>query len=260
MNEYTNELKFFETYETASGLEAAASNPDSFIEIPWENKDVKKTLGNYSKVTILHYYIYSLLAVEKRREYSKNIYDRMPDEIKDFKKVFSEYQIALRDEKNFQVYGDDYDEYWHFYMWFQYHEDSFELLWKKITEEVFHLLFSNRSFLLTFNNSLASYLEQNCELILKKYRDCKGKISRVNYVPVWVKKAVYLRDQGKCTLCLKDLTGLLSTDHIVHYDHIVPLNCWGVNDPSNLQLLCDVCNLKKSGNKASTGIRYGTWW
>lgn len=230
------------------------------MEIPWEDRNVAKALGSFSKVSILHHYIYHLLSVEKRREYRENTYDRSPDEIDDFRKVFKDYQIDLRDEKSFQPYGDDYDEYEHFYLWFLYHEDSFTLLWENITDEVFHLLFANRGFLLIFNKSLAFYLEGHPEIIPREYRDDNCKIKRANNIPIWTKKAVYFRDQGKCVLCFKDLTGLLSTDQVVHYDHIVPLNCWGINDPCNLQLLCEECNLKKGGFAGSTGIRYREWW
>jgi hypothetical protein len=260
MDQVSKEFRFFETYETASWLEAASCVPNSFLEIPWEDEGIKKSLCKYSKVSILHYYIYHLLATEKCREYRKNLYGRLPDEIDDFKKVFLEYQIELRDEEDFNPYGDEYEESEHFFLWFQYQEESFTLLWERITNEVFHLLFANRRFLLNFNSSLASYLKENLNYIPQLYRDSSGKISRASYMPTWVKKAVYLRDQGRCVLCLKDLTGLLSTDRVVHYDHIVPLNCWGVNDPCNLQLLCEECNLKKGGSQASTGIKYRVWW
>jgi hypothetical protein len=264
MKQTLKEFKFFEIYETASWLEAAAMVPESFIEVPWEDESVARALGHYSKVSLLHYYIYHLLASEKRREYRKNLYDRMPDEIDDFRGIFKDYQIDLRDEKDFQPYYgddyDDYDEYEHFYLWFQFHEESFTLLWKKITDEVFHLLFANRGFLLIFNKSLSSFLEYDPNLIPLEHRDNKGKIKRASNIPVWAKKAVYFRDQGRCVLCFKDLTGLLSTDQVIHYDHIVPLNCWGVNDPCNLQLLCKECNLKKGGIHASTSSRYREWW
>ena len=259
-NRKPKEFRFYDTYETASWLEAAASDPDSFIEMPWEDKNVCKALGQFSKVSILHHYIYNQLAVEKRREYRKNIYDRLPDEIEDYKQVFKDYKIKLRNEKAFQPYGDNYDEYEHFYLWFLYHENSFALLWEKITDEVFHLLFANRGFLLVFNNSLATYLKNKKELIPREFRNHKDKIRRAHSVPAWVKKAVYFRDQGKCAICLKDLTCLLSTDQVLHFDHIVPLNRWGINDPCNLQLLCDKCNQTKGGSAASTGIRYMEWW
>lgn len=254
------EFKFFETYETASWLEVAVLDPESFIEVPWDFEGVKESLGKFSKISILHYYIFILLSVEKRREYRKNFYDRGPEAIPEFKKVFEEYGICLRDETDFSPYGDDYDEYEHFCLWFEYHEDNFELLWEKITEEVFHLLFSNREFLLDFNKSLAQYLNLNPELVPCEFRSSLGKIKRSNYIPTWAKKAIYFRDQGRCVKCQSDLSGLLSTDRKIHYDHIVPLNLWGVNDPCNLQLLCEDCNLKKSGSEASTWTRYRDWW
>jgi hypothetical protein len=260
MNQTSKEFKFFETYETASWLEAAAAAPESFLEVPWEDENVARALCHFSKVSLLHHYIYHLLAVEKRRGYRKNFYDLLPDDIDGFKRIFKDYQITLRDENGFQPYGDDYDEYEHFYLWFLYHEESFTLLWEKITDEVFHLLFANRGFLLIFNKSLSCYLEDHQNIIPLECRDKNGKIKRDSNTPIWSKKAIYFRDQGRCVLCFKDLTGLLSTDRIIHYDHIVPLSCWGVNDPCNLQLLCEECNLKKGGIQASTSTRYREWW
>jgi len=55
----------------------------------------------------------------------------------------------------------------------------------------------------------------------------------------------------------KDLSGLLDVaeDKEVQYDHIVPLENGGLNDISNLQLLCADCNLRK-GTTAMTGTNY----
>lgn len=260
MKTFGRNFNFYETYETASWIESAASDISSFIEVPWEDEQVIKALVKYSKISILHFYIYYLLAVIKREAYQDNSYEIFPEDINEFREVFTTYEIELQDENNFDPYDDEYDENEHFFKWFIYHKDSFEILWEKITDEVFHLLYANRSFLLIFNQSLSLYLRDNPEIIPSKHRNTHGKILRAKYIPAWAKKAVYFRDQGRCVLCLKDLSGLLSTDRVVHYDHIVPLNSWGVNDPCNLQLLCEKCNLKKSSNKATTGIRYRDWW
>ncbi|MBC2705663.1 HNH endonuclease signature motif containing protein [Desulfobacula sp.] len=260
MKNNLKEFRFFETYETASWLEHAVTSPDTFIELPWEDDDVRKSLCKYSKVSVLEQYIFSMLAVEKRISYRKNIYDLMPDDIAEFKSIFSEYGIELRNENSFNPFGDEYDEYDHFYLWFEYQEDSFVHLWEQITEEVFHLLFSNRGFLLDFNKSLSTYIENNSDIVPANYRNDNGKIKRASNLPAWVKKAVFFRDQGRCVFCHKDLSGLLSTDRVIHYDHMVPLNRWGVNDPSNIQLLCEECNLKKGGNHLSTSTRYKEWW
>ena len=40
------------------------------------------------------------------------------------------------------------------------------------------------------------------------------------------------------------------------YDHIVPLASHGANDVTNLQLLCEECNLKKSARSEPVSSLY----
>ncbi|WP_371824720.1 HNH endonuclease [Paracoccus sp. MA] len=40
------------------------------------------------------------------------------------------------------------------------------------------------------------------------------------------------------------------------YDHIVPLARFGANDITNIQLLCEPCNLKKSAKDVSVSPLY----
>ncbi len=260
MRQVPENFLFFETYQTASLIEAAATSPSSFVELNWDDESVSIALARFSKLSLLHHFIYNLLAIEKRKEYRDNDYERSLEDIDYFKHIFKEYEIKLRDEKDFSLHRDIHDEFDHFYLWFLYQEDSFYRLWNKITYEVFHLLFANRGFLLDFNKSLSTYLRDKPNLIPHKYRTNSGKVKRDKYFPVWVKKAIFYRDKAKCVFCFKDLSGLLCTDSIIHFDHIVPLNSWGVNDPCNLQLLCEECNLKKGGDKALTSSRYIEWW
>ncbi len=79
-------------------------------------------------------------------------------------------------------------------------------------------------------------------------------------LPQWAQDAVFFRDQGRCVLCQVDLSGRLSTDRVDHFEHMVPLAEWGTNDPYNLQLLCEACNVRKAAGKAVTGHRYAGWW
>lgn len=51
---------------------------------------------------------------------------------------------------------------------------------------------------------------------------------------------LYKLQRGKCAFCLKKL------GEDVHLDHYVPLAGDGSNDPSNLRLLHEKCNLKKA--------------
>jgi hypothetical protein len=146
-----------------------------------------------------------------------------------------------------------------FYQWFLSQEASFEHLWEKLTDESFHILFANRSFLLKFNRAVSERLRGDPSLVPPEERGVAGRIRRRS-PPAWARSAVFFRDQGRCVLCHVDLSGLLSTDRVDHFDHMVPLAEWGINDACNLQLLCEACNLKKSAGEAVTGNRYSAWW
>jgi 5-methylcytosine-specific restriction endonuclease McrA len=86
-----------------------------------------------------------------------------------------------------------------------------------------------------------------------------GALRRVG-VPRWAKEAVYFRDRGRCVLCRCDLSGLLSVGSDKNFDHMVPLALGGLNDITNLQLLCDKCNLRKSKGEAVTSDFYQAWY
>jgi hypothetical protein len=233
------------------------------MEIGWKNPDVLKCISEFSKTSLLHYYIYAMISVEERYDLRKNddMYEDSEEMRESVETAFRAYSV---DHLPYSEYlttnvSDSADDF-PFRQWFHSQEENFELLWEKMTDEVFHLLFANRAFLLQFNQSLADYLKSGEINIPTEYLDEKGVIKRQPYIPTWVKKAIYYRDQGRCVLCQSDLTGLLSTDQHIHFDHIVPLNLWGTNDPCNLQLLCEGCNLKKSGTSAKTATRYHPWW
>jgi hypothetical protein len=136
------------------------------------------------------------------------------------------------------------------FLWVSEHEDeTFSRLWEKMADEVFHLLFCNRSILLTFNAVLAEFRRERGD----------GPSPRCR-IPQWVKRAVYFRENGKCALCRRDLSGLVTIDPRQHYDHIVPLKRLGANDPCNIQLLCQGCNLVKGAYQARTSSVYEAWW
>lgn len=57
-------------------------------------------------------------------------------------------------------------------------------------------------------------------------------------IPETVKLLVYARDEGKCIRC--------GSAEKLHFDHIIPVSKGGGNSESNIQLLCEFCNLQKS--------------
>src|SRR6185437_1326315 len=125
---------------------------------------------------------------------------------------------------------------------------------------VFHVLFSDRDFVTIFQSRIA---ELACELKHADFPELllsDGIFKRPNYIPTWLKAAIFHRDHGRCQHCWKDLTGLGSPVTDLHLDHIVPLAQSGSNDPTNFQLSCRACNLKKGKKNRNTPGRYTPYW
>ncbi|WP_165546359.1 HNH endonuclease [Kribbella soli] len=150
-------------------------------------------------------------------------------------------------------------------MWEEWVEDrQYWLFVEQIAEELFYLLFGNRSFLAKFHDRLADWMRLNNahlasgELFRK---DAGGQyvLRRVG-PPEWVKRAVFFRDRGYCCSCNRDLNGDQSPLNRSQFDHIVPLALGGLNDVSNLQLLCKDCNNQKGGRTVPVGDVYERWY
>lgn len=142
-------------------------------------------------------------------------------------------------------------------------EGPMETLTLRAVHEVFFVLFANRRVLLWFNSMMASqFRDTDLDEVPQEYA-CNfarsGALRRVR-IPSWVKRAVYFRDRGCCVACHRDLSGMLNISANEHYDHIVPLAGGGLNDVTNIQLLCDDCNRKKSGGQPLTSDLYEAWY
>lgn len=59
-------------------------------------------------------------------------------------------------------------------------------------------------------------------------------------IPDDVKIFVWRRDEGKCVSC--------GSQENIEFDHIIPFSKGGSSTERNLQLLCEICNKKKSNN------------
>jgi len=129
---------------------------------------------------------------------------------------------------------------------------------KRIANDTFQVLFGDREFLLGFNNTVAGFVKQ-----FKKrdfpYLMKKDGVLRRAQLPSWAKRGIFHRDRGRCINCGRDLTGALIAGEQLHYDHIVSLAEGGTNDPTNFQLLCEICNLKKSWH-IKTSDQYPVYW
>jgi 5-methylcytosine-specific restriction endonuclease McrA len=143
--------------------------------------------------------------------------------------------------------------------------EDYDRLLVQIGEEVFHTIFPNRRLLARLNEVLAVYASEHGPDSLADLPEVarlfsgKGRLKRVTPRP-WVRRAVFFRDRGYCALCGADLSGLLDSLPARHFDHIVPLALGGLNDISNLQLLCQPCNSWKSGDLVQAGTKYRRYY
>lgn len=215
-------------------------NKDYFIE----------SVISFEKDSLLHLYIVTTAINYYRHDLRKNPenFDFFIEQIQPLCKYYS---------INIQVGNITTDEA--ILKWYDKNIKKIEELFDKMADEVFYILFANRSFLLEFNKLVSETLEEIIPLIPKKYLTQKGTLKR-KHIPQWVKNAVFHRDKGRCVFCNTDLTGLINNLNKSNYDHIIPLDKFGVNDPCNIQLTCQSCNLKKTNNDGVTTNYYIPWW
>jgi len=171
-----------------------------------------------------------------------------------FKSWLQEQSIALEDltEDNLADYHN------HLYL-----TGPLDNLIDLLSIETFHILFANRKLLATFNELLARtfsmYFQHEILAGAEDYFDRPGKLKRVS-IPEWVKRAIFHRDRGMCALCSKDISGLITAQTDKHFDHIIPLSLGGLNDVTNIQLLCEKCNLEKASKPYKVSSVYESWY
>lgn len=144
-----------------------------------------------------------------------------------------------------------------------------EELCDRLAEEVFYVLFANRSFLYDFNQMLAGYVlnhnsfsgleEVDPESIFTCRRDGNSCLKRAD-IPEWVERTVEFRERGRCANCQVELGTLRTPIRRAEYDHMVPLADGGLNDVTNIQLLCHVCNNEKSSHALAPRLLYERWY
>lgn len=144
-------------------------------------------------------------------------------------------------------------------------EEGHERLLAQIAEEMFFVLFANRNFLRRFNMHMAvriQSLDESAEEhshLLRVNREGHTRLVRAR-PPEWTKRAVFFRDRGYCCACGRNLENSHSPINNAHFDHIIPLAAGGMNDVTNLQLLCKSCNTNKRTKSADTSSLYERWY
>ena len=210
----------------------------------------------FNRKSLLHIYVASSLYCYYWDEFCDMTDD---DEVGLWIDLMKVYRIKLSDVNY------DEDDNPLIEKWFEKNEEKFIEFFEMISDEVVHILFNDKHFLVLFNRLIRNVLidEDGTYADYVKWpensRNENGTIRRC-HIPQWVKNAVFHRDKGRCVFCNKDLTGLVTTLNSKNYDHIVPLKDYGTNDPCNLQLTCEHCNKSKGAKDRVPKYKYQRWW
>lgn len=93
---------------------------------------------------------------------------------------------------------------------------------------------------LTQSNQLTKSVIEECLGITEHNTDKQTEVNqaRDRYISDEVRRKVWRRDDGKCAKC--------GNRENLEFDHIIPLSKGGSSTVRNVELLCEVCNRKKS--------------
>lgn len=251
------EYNFQQVYKFVSIINDAVE--DGFDFWNFNADDFVRSALKFNKTSLLHIYVSSALYCYYLREFRKNGGLIELEDIDDWIEQMKRYDIELTDE-GFDDKSDD--AAWN---WFQKNEESFILFFDFVSDEVVHILFNDKPFLVKFNRLIREVLRDSdgtySEFVKwpDDSRNNDGTIKRCA-IPKWVKNAVYHRDKGRCVFCNKDLTGLVNILGQKNFDHIIPLKDYGTNDPCNIQLTCEECNKSKGAKDRAPKYKYQSWW
>ncbi|MCN0153394.1 HNH endonuclease [Salinispora arenicola] len=281
---------FFRTYQIASRISAIAADPIAYLreleEITVDNA-VLDFLPKWQKETVLHkfarwisdeifiedtsgpYVIEDVLLDDgklERRRYlpvdlalrAYGISNDRPFEIP----PYSGEMVKVGDNIRKWVESDDVENacYDYFINEVRLSQD-YDDLQAQIADEVFHTMFFNRVALAGINECIAMYVRDMDRDQLDDFPEIAalfegaGRLKR-EPPPKWARRAVFFRDRGRCAHCGTDLSGLLDALPKEQFDHVVPLARGGLNDITNLQLLCEMCNLRKSDKPQLPSSQY----
>lgn len=284
----TIEIEYNSTYFFCNMIKNILNDTFSYarkLDGFWGNGSHQYYIKNFPEVSIFHQFISFVIDVylaEEVQEFDVDkqlkLFERLGDYddsvARDYKKTSIEFRLleyGLKHQSFDEWLKEKGTEFTHLNDEdiTDYYASLYEVgvVWdliENITDEVFFLLFTNRKLMMELNKIFADFItEMKVDEIydrgIKMLFEKDGMLKRKT-PPVWAKNAVFFRDRGHCTICNKDLTRLLSLQNDSNYDHIVPLALGGLNDVTNLQLLCKECNDEKGHNKIVTTNRYEKWY
>ncbi|WP_054112979.1 HNH endonuclease [Marinagarivorans algicola] len=253
-----HDFNFSESYAFADKVRKAIFENDYFIEPVGVASDIENQIKKPQKQTILHDYIGCIVESELTFHFRGPAwgYDCV-EPIFEYLKTHKIKYLTLSEYIEEQYRDDDTGEtvlvtedlmekhkVEHALDYLEEH--AVTELGKILVKEVFTLLFSDREAMKAFNIKIAEYLGERTE--------------RCRYWPKWLERALFCREKGLCAICKADLSSMFHVHGKLAIDHIVPIAMFGVNDPTNLQILCEECNSRKSGNKITTSNAIPVYW
>jgi hypothetical protein len=240
--EHYYEARGFSVYYLANAVFNIVSTPGAYI------RGIEEILGDmralslmrpFHRYTNLHGFIREISADIVTEEVEQE--DGKYRFLREFFKVYGVHCPAgsLESEDAFWTFASESD---------RFHDALDEL-----TDEVFHVLFNDVAFLQKFNLLCAGYIDLSG--FGEEHKTRNGTLKRMP-IPVWTRRAIFYRDKGECRSCKRSLAALINQLDTERYDHIVPLARFGANDVTNLQLLCERCNLEKSATSLPVSNLY----
>lgn len=198
-----------------------------------------------NKKTLLHNFIKKYFWEEFNYLRRKTDYD------------FPQYIFPLLDELQikYNKTSDDSYEIYNMYL--------FNLLINncdKYIHEAFNILFEDRNLMKNFSILVSKLIPELKYKNYPQYLKADGIIKRYSHWNKWLKDGLFYREKGCCANCACDLSGIIAISNKIHIDHIVPLTKGGTNDPTNLQILCSKCNLKKYNSNSDAGNNRHIFW
>lgn len=251
-------VKFSDAYAVAEDIRlAVVENPEGEPLEKYFSINDENTLHRFAtpqRWTLLHEFIRSRFEEFRLEGFEHFRNDMLDLVVGEYEAILEGYEVPYDDFEITDEMTDDYEEK-------TYHRIVYLrslLPIERIVDDTFQLLFGDREFLLNFQKIVASIVSQLHKNEHPPLLAKDGMIRRVR-LPTWIKRGVFYRDRGRCINCGTDLTGAVVTGEEVHHDHLIPPAEGGTNDPTNFQLLCRGCNLRKA-RSVKTSDKYPVYW
>lgn len=268
-----SEIKYFETYYFANIINNILREPFGYIRSLndfFGEENYRNFLNPFPKTSALHDFIIFIIDsinYDDLEESENNLFKSGKRKLwveiamQNYGFEFESFEewLTERDKSLEEIIDDDIADYFRDLRFYGPYEELLE----RMADEIFFVLFLNRETLQKFNLLISHQIEdKDLDELYEEdlYFFKKNGVLNRFAIPKWVRRAVTHRDRGMCVSCHKDLTGIISIGEIENFDHIIPLANGGINDVTNIQLLCENCNKTKQSKNIATSIKYEKWY